>query len=343
MSKDKQPGPSRDHSKHDHHDDHDHSDHDHSAHNHGHHHHLPSAGQLNRTFAFGIGLNLGFVLVEAFYGYVSHSLSLMADAGHNLSDVLGLGLAWGAIWLGQKKPSHRYTYGFRSSTIMAAVINSVVLIVTIGAIIWQAIFRLQWAFDLHALPTGAAPQTHIMMIVAGIGIFINTGTALLFLAGSKDDLNIRGAFLHMAGDALVSLGVVICGALMAVTGWFWLDPVVSLVISAIIFIGTWQLLRHSLDLALAAVPPSIDATVVKQHLLVYPGVEKVHDLHIWAISTTETALTAHLVMPKGHPGDAMLNQICQQLQQKFKIHHATLQIELGDSGDACAFESEEVV
>jgi cobalt-zinc-cadmium efflux system protein len=310
---------------HSHHHHHDHHDHDH---HHGHHHYLPSAGQVNRSFALGICLNLGFVFVEAFYGYFSHSLSLMADAGHNLSDVLGLGLAWGAIWLAQKKPSHRYTYGFRSSTIMAAVINAVILIVTIGAIVWQAILRLQ--------SNEVVPQTHIMMIVAGIGIFINTGTAFLFLSGSKDDLNIRGAFLHMAGDALVSLGVVVCGAVMALTGWFWLDPVVSLLISAIILVGTWRLLRHSLDLALAAVPPSVDASAVKQYLLTLIGVEKIHDLHIWAISTTETALTVHLVMPKGHPGDAMLKQICTQLEQNFKIH-------LGDSDDNCAFESEEVL
>jgi cobalt-zinc-cadmium efflux system protein len=307
--------------------------HDHS--HHAHHHHRHSHGSRNFSFAFAIGItfNTVFVAVEALYGYFAHSLALMADAGHNLSDVGGLALAWGAFWLAKRKPSRRYTYGLRSSSILAALLNALILLATITGIIWEAVGRLR-------APEEVASAT--IVTVAGIGILINAATALLFASGRKGDLNIRGAYLHMAADALVSAGVVVAGILIAYTHWNWLDPAVSLAISAVILFGTWGLLRDSFNLAVAAVPSGIDSEEVSKSLRELPGVTSVHDLHIWAMSTTETALTAHLVIPGGHPGDEFLHRVSHELEHAFGIHHVTLQIELGNSA-TCHLEPDHVV
>lgn len=299
--------------------DHDHChDHNHS-HSHGHAH-----GPLNynRAFAIGVSLNIGFATIEALYGYFANSLALVADAGHNFSDVLGLLLAWGATYLSQRQPSERRTYGLRSSSILAALFNAVILLVAVGAIIWEALRRFN-------APAQVAGETVIW--VAVIGIIINTATALLFMSGRKSDLNIRGAFLHMAADALVSAGVVIAGIVMLYTGWNWLDPVVSLVIAGIILIGTWGLLRESIDLALHAVPEGIDPLEVKTYLESLPGVKAVHDLHIWGMSTTETALTAHLVKPGTDDDDALITRASKELHEHYRIEHVTLQWERDDS------------
>ncbi|MEL7689076.1 cation diffusion facilitator family transporter [Citromicrobium bathyomarinum] len=294
---------------------HDHS-HDHS-HGHGHgHSHAPA--DFGRAFAIGIALNTAFVAVEAVFGYISGSMALVADAGHNLSDVLGLLIAWGAAAAARRPPSPRFTYGLKSSTILAALANAALLMIAIGAILFETIDRLMNPVE---------PEGWTMIWVAGVGILINTVTALLFVRGRKDDLNIRGAFLHMAADALVSVGVVIAGVAILLTGAVWLDPVTSLVILAVIGWGTWGLARDSLKLGLNAVPEGVDESAVRATLESEPGVAEVHDLHIWPMSTTETALTAHLVMPDGHPGDAFIAQLAQRLSHDHQIGHTTLQIE----------------
>jgi cobalt-zinc-cadmium efflux system protein len=304
------------------------------GHDHGHHHHHDLGEKdYNWAFAIGVGLNTVFVVIEAFYGYFSDSLALMADAGHNLSDVAGLLLAWGAVWLSKKKPTSRYTYGFRSSSILAALLNALILLIAVGGIIWEALIRLR-------APAEVAGQA--VILVAGIGIVINAMTAYLFASGRKGDLNIRGAYLHMAADALVSVGVVISGIVIYYTGWNMLDPIVSLIISAVILFGTWDLLKSSVRLAVAAVPQGINIKEINAHLSKLPGVSGVHDLHVWALSTRETALTVHLIMPKGHPGDKFLKDIGRDLEAKFKIVHPTIQIEIGDSGD-CPREPDEVL
>jgi cobalt-zinc-cadmium efflux system protein len=312
------------HDAHDHghdHDDHDGHDHGHShghGHGHGHHHHVPK--DFGRAFAIGTALNLGFVLVEAGAGLLTHSLALLADAGHNLSDVLGLVLAWGAATLAKRAPSGRHTYGLRKGTILASLTNAALLLVATGAIAWEAVRRFA---------TPEPIQTGPVMVVAAIGIAINTATALMFMKGSKDDLNIRGAFLHMAADAAISAGVVVAAAAMWFTGWLWLDPVVSLGIVLVIVLGTWSLLRDSLDLALDAAPRGIDPKAVKTWLAERPGVTEVHDLHIWAMSTTETAMTAHLVRPENPDNDQFLHDICGEMAKRFKIGHVTIQVESG--------------
>jgi cobalt-zinc-cadmium efflux system protein len=300
------------------------------THHHGHNH---GTNNYGRAFAIGIALNLGFVLVEATYGILAHSTALLADAGHNTSDILALVLAWGGSVLKQRRPSTRYTYGFRSSSILISLLNAISLLLVTGAIAWEAIQRLQQ-------PSPVVSNTIIW--VAAVGIVINTATALLFISGSKQDLNLRGAFLHMTTDALVSLGVVLAGIAIAYTGWFWLDPLVSLVVSILIVVGTWQLLKDSLDLALAGVPEGIEPLAVRTYLTEQTGVTQVHDLHIWGMSTTETALTAHLVMPDGHPGDEFLAKITHELHDHFGIEHTTVQIEMGN-GSICHLESDLVV
>ena len=271
--------------------------HEHS-HSHGHHHgHTHTSASFGRAFAIGTALNLGFVIVEAVYGYLAHSLALFADAGHNLGDVLGLVLAWGASVLARRPPTKRYTYGFRGSSILAALVNAVVLLLSMGAITWEAIRRFS---DPGPVSGGT------VIWVAVVGIVINTITALMFMSGRRSDLNIRGAFLHMAADAMVSLGVVLAGIVILVTHWLWVDPVVSLILVIVVVVGTWQLLRDSVNLALDAVPEGIEPRAVQTYLTERPGVSQVHDLHIWAMSTTETALTVHLVIPEGYPGDAFL-------------------------------------
>ena len=297
----------------------------------GHFHHGPDYG---RAFAIGIALNLAYLIGEAVFGVLSGSLALLADAGHNLGDVLGLALAWGAAVLARRGPSGRFTYGLRSSSILAALANALILLVVTGGIAWEALRRL-------AEPEAVASAT--MIGVAAIGILVNGATALLFASGRGSDLNLRGAFLHMAADTLVTFGVVLAGIAIAVTGWQWLDPAMSLLVSVVIVAGTWGLVRSALGLALDAVPEGVDAEAVRAHMAGLPGVAALHDLHIWGMSTTETALTCHLVMPGGHPGDALLGRVAQELQARFGIAHATIQIEIGDTEEACRLTPEHVV
>ncbi|MDP3674032.1 MAG: cation diffusion facilitator family transporter [Novosphingobium sp.] len=288
-----------------------------TGHDHHHHHARPPAGH-GRAFALGVVLNTAFVVIEATAGIVSGSMALVADAGHNLSDVLGLLVAWGASVLAARPPSERFTYGFKSSSILAALANAALLLVALGAILVETLRRL-------SDPQPVAGWT--MIAVASVGIVINTATALLFLRGRKTDLNIRGAFLHMAADAAVSAGVVIAGVLVLWTGKAWIDPATSLVIVAVIAWGTWGLLKDALKMALLAVPEGIDEAAVRAFLAARPGVSAVHDLHIWPMSTTETALTAHLVIPGGHPGDGFLHELAHDLAHDFGIGHATVQVE----------------
>jgi cobalt-zinc-cadmium efflux system protein len=304
---------------------------DHQSHGHSGHRH-PSAS-YGRAFAIGIALNLAYVAGEAVAGIVSGSLALLADAGHNLGDVLGLSLSWGAAVLSRRQPSGRFTYGLRSSSILAALANAFILLVVTGGIAWEAIWRIT-----HPMPVASG----IVVAVATVGIFVNGGTALLFASGSAD-LNVKSAFLHLAADALVTAGVVAAGIVIWLTDWRWLDPAVSLVVSAVIVLGTWGLLKSAIGLALDAVPEGVDAAAVRAHLLALPGVAGLHDLHIWGMSTTETALTCHLIMPDGHPGDAVLSAVTQQLHHRFGIEHATIQIELADTDEACALTPEHVV
>ncbi len=311
----------------------------HSHHSHHHHHyhdsgdHSHALDQYGKAFAIGIALNGAFIAAEVIYGLQANSLALLADAGHNAGDVLGLFMAWAAVLLAKRQPSGRYTYGLQSSSILAALANSILLLVACGGIGWEAIQRLNRPEAISSIE---------VMVVAAIGIFVNGVTAWLFMSGRKSDLNIRGAFLHMVADALVSLGVVVSGAVMLKTGWLWLDPVTSLAIAAVIIIGTWSLLKDSFNLALHAAPKHIDIVSVKEYLAACEGVKEVHDLHIWAMSTNETALTAHLLVQGAHPGDGFLKQIAQELERKFRIGHSTIQIEIGDSG-ACSLASAHVV
>lgn len=300
--------------------------HDHNHHGHDHAHgHAHAPADFGRAFAVGVGLNLAFVAVEATCGVLADSVALLADAGHNLGDVLGLLMAWAAVWLAKRRPSARRTYGLRRSTVLASLANAVALLVGAGALGWEALSRFAEPRVVDA---------PVVMAVAAIGIVINMATALMFARGRKDDLNVRGAWLHMMTDAAVSLGVVVAAGGMMLTGWLWLDPAVSLVIVAVIAIGTWGLLRDSLDLALDAVPAGIDAREVERYLGGLPGVAAVHDLHIWAMSTTETALTAHLVRPDQGPDDALMARVADELQHRFRIGHATIQVESG-GGDVC--------
>ena len=282
------------------------------------HEHAPA--NFNRAFAIGIALNAVFVAIEAFYGWRVNSLALLADAGHNLSDVAGLVLAWGGALALKVKPDARHTYGWKRATILAAFANALLLLMAIGALAWEAIGRL--------LSTQAAvhDQGLTIMLVAGVGIVINTATALLFMRGRDSDLNVRAAFLHMAADALVSAGVVIAGALTLWQGWGWLDPVVSLGIAAVILWGTWGLFKQSLHLLFDGVPDSVDPLAVQACLAALPGVVRVHDLHIWAMGTSQIALTAHLVMPQGRADDAFLQEATHLLHERFDITHVTLQV-----------------
>ncbi len=292
--------------------------HDHD-HDHDHHHdHAPA--NFNRAFAIGIALNAVFVAIEAYYGWRVNSLALLADAGHNLSDVAGLVLAWGAALALKVKPDPRHTYGWKRATILAAFANALLLLMAIGALAWEAIGRL--------LSAQAAVQAQgvTIMLVAGVGIVINTATALLFMRGREGDLNVRAAFVHMAADALVSAGVVLAGALTLWQGWIWLDPVVSLGIAVVILVGTWDLFKQSLHLLFDGVPDSVDPLAVHACLAALPGVSHVHDLHIWAMGTSQIALTAHLVMPQGQADDAFLQEANHLLHERFEITHVTLQV-----------------
>lgn len=299
-----------------------------------HPHESGAVSGYGRAFAIGIALNVCFVLIEWLSGVYAQSLALIADASHNLGDVLSLLLAWGAAHLATRKPSARFTYGLRSSTILAALVNAMLLLVVSGGIAWEAWLRLHSPHPVNSL---------IVIAVAVVGIVINTATALLFRAGRHSDMNIRGAYLHMAVDALVSVGVVAAGIGMRLTGWTWLDIATSLIIVVVIFAGTWGLLRDALRLALHAVPEGVDMAALRAFLQSRSGVCEVHDLHVWGMSTTETALTAHLVMPDGHPGDDYLAELAHTIEHDFSIHHATLQIETGAASRPCALAPEHVV
>ncbi len=305
------------------------------AHNHSHdhdHNHVPK--NFDRAFAIGIALNVGFVVVEVIFGLLSNSLALLADAGHNLSDVLSLLFAWGASVLVRKLPTQRHTYGLRRTSILAALINALVLLVAVGAIAWEAILRFGY-------PEVVASDTVIW--VASVGIVINGFTAWLFMSGQKQDMNIRGAYLHMMADAAVSLGVVLAAIAIKFTDWLWLDPFMSLVVAVIIGIGTWGLLRESLSLALDAVPANIHPAKVEAYLAGLPGIEAVHDLHIWAMSTTEIALTVHLIKPDAVIDDLLLIQINNELRERFGIQHTTVQFERGNTSHPCKQAPAEVV
>jgi cobalt-zinc-cadmium efflux system protein len=300
---------------------HDH-DHDHaSGHAHGH-----GPARHDRAFAIGIAVNLGFVAVEAFYGWRVDSLALLADAGHNLGDVLGLVLAWAGAFAGRLAPDERHTWGWKRASILAAFANALLLLVAMGSLGWAAVGRL------HA-PEPTRPL--VVMAVAGLGIFVNLGTALLFMRGRHDDINIRGAFLHMAADAAVSAGVVVAGALVLWQGWLWVDPVASLAIAAVILVSTWRLFSDSLHLMFDGVPSSIDLDAVRTELEALPGVDCVHDLHVWASGTTEVVLTAHVVMPDGHPDDAFFRAAAARMQERFAIGHVTLQASTEPLMPAC--------
>ncbi|NIE68519.1 cation diffusion facilitator family transporter [Burkholderia sp. Ax-1719] len=314
--------------KHDH--GHDHGGHaGHSGHGH-HHHHAPVAGH-GRAFALAVALNIVIVVAQGVYGVIAHSAALLADAGHNLSDVLGLLLAWGATWLATRRPSARFTFGFGSSSILASLANAALLLVACGAILAEAVGRL-----ISPAPVAGFD----VFVVATIGMIVNGFSAWLFMRGQKDDINIRGAFLHMAADAGVSAAVAISGLVILGTGWSWVDPVMSIVVVLVIVRGTWGLLRESVRLALAAVPEGVDIDGIRLYLAQQHGVTDVHDLHVWALSTTGNALSAHLVMPAGHPGDAALDGMVSALGERFRMKHVTLQVDLGTSVHRCALDVE---
>ncbi|GLS20417.1 cobalt transporter [Labrys miyagiensis] len=290
--------------------------HDHEGHSHGGHVHAPT--NFGTRFALGVALNATFVVIEVVYGLLSNSVALLADAGHNLSDALGLGVAWAAVILAKRKPTSRFTYGLGGTSILAALFNAVFLLVVVGGLTWEALQRF-------SQPEPVAGKT--VMIVAACGIVLNGFCAWLFASGSKGDLNMRGAFMHMASDALVSLGVVVGGLVILLTGWHWIDPAISIVVNVVIVIGTWGLLTGSLAMSLSAVPPGIDMEKVRALLLGLPGVSDLHDLHVWSLSTTETALSCHLVMPESPPSDEMLFHAAEELKEHFGIGHVTLQAE----------------
>jgi cobalt-zinc-cadmium efflux system protein len=298
------------------------------------HAHTHEPDDKGRAFLIGVGLNLVFVVVEAVFGVTSRSLALVADAWHNLGDVLGLALAWGAAILARRKPSLRRTYGFRKTTVLASVANAVALLFATGAIAWEAVRRL-------VTPMRVDPRT--VVVVALVGMVVNAASAAPFVSSRERDVNVRAAFLHLASDAALSLGVAASGLVVLATGWTRLDPLVSLALAATILVGTWSLLRHSLDLVLDAVPREVDPTAVRTYLAALPGVREVHDLHIWAMSTTETALTAHLVVdPSAYPA-RFLGDACHTLHDRFAIEHATLQVETDELPGACRLAPEEAV
>ncbi len=307
------------------------------AHIHDHEHshaHAHAPRHFGRAFAVAVALNFALVLLQLVYGVIANSVALLADAGHNFGDVLGLLLAWGAHSLAQRGPTKHYTYGYQSASVLAALLNAVILLVATGAIAWEAIRRFS--------DPGEVASTTVM-IVAGIGILVNAISAWLFMAGRERDLNIRGAFLHLVGDAAVSAGVVLSGAVIYFTNWNWLDPVASLMIAIMIASGTWGLLRDATKLSLDAVPSNIDPGKVKQYLRTLPGVSDVHDLHIWAMSTTETALTAHLIRPDGKLDDSLLRTASDGLAHRFGIRHTTLQVEVGDTDPTCPLAPDTVI
>jgi len=318
---------------HEHEHEHDHEGH--GSHEHAHgvgHSHAPK--DFNTAFAVGVFLNLGLVVAQIVFGLIAHSLALAADAGHNFADVLGLVLAWWASRLVKAPPTKERTYGLGSASILAALANALFLLVTMGAVAWEAIIRLEKPTEVHG---------QVVIWVAVLGIVVNGVSAALFYSGRKGDLNVRGAFLHLAADAGISLGVVVAGVAILLTGKTWIDPVASLVITAIIIYSTWSLFRDSMKLALQAVPPGINISEVRRCLETRAGVAGVHDMHVWAMSTTQTALTAHLVKPDGKLDDELLHEICHELEERFQIQHVTVQWEQGNSARACKREPDGVV
>jgi cobalt-zinc-cadmium efflux system protein len=303
------------------------------AHDHAHHHDT-APGDTGRAFGIGIVLNAAIVVVQVVYGLTSHSLALLADAGHNLGDVLGLMLAGGAAMLARRPPTRRRTYGFGRLTLLSTLANAVLLLVATGGIAWESIRRLQ-------APQPVAATT--VVVVATVAAIVNTVSALLFLRERHRDLNVRAAFMHLAADAGIAAGVVVAGLVVMQTGWLWVDPVASLIVGLLILVSTWSLLRHSTDLVLDAVPRGVDAEAVRSYLLSLPRVLEVHDLHIWAMSTTETALTAHLVMPANATEPHFLGHVCKELLSRFGIPHATLQVDPEDAPETCVLSSEETV
>jgi cobalt-zinc-cadmium efflux system protein len=310
-----------------------HHDHDHEALHDGGHHHAPVTH--NKAFAIGIALNSGFVVLEGVYGVLSNSMALVADAGHNLSDVLALALAWLASRMAQKPPSKQYTYGLRSSSILTALFNAMLLMAVSGVILWEAIQRF-----IHPQPVIG----WTMIWVAAAGILVNGSTALMFMRGSNHDINIRGAYLHMASDAAVSASVVIAGLIIMSTGWLWIDPAVSVIVVLVIVWSTWDLMKDSIRLALHAVPPRVNAQAIREYLSSLPGVSEVHDLHIWGMSTTEVALTVHLVVQSTPLNDnSLVSTASNELRERFGIGHATIQIELANDPMHCPLAPEHVV
>ncbi|OIP58482.1 MAG: cation transporter [Ignavibacteria bacterium CG2_30_36_16] len=297
---------------------------------HSHNHSNNISASFNKAFGYGISLNIIYIIVEVVFGLMVNSMALLADAGHNFSDVLGLILAWGAAMLAQKSPTTKTTYGLRKSTILAALFNGILLMIAVGGISIEAIRKL-----INPEPVQGAT----MMIVAGVGVIINAATALLFIKGKEKDINIKGAYLHMTADAGVSFGVVAAGFLIYLTNWLWLDPAVSLLIVVVITISTWGLLRDSFMLSVDAVPSGIQLEDVKKYLEAIPGVEEVHDIHIWGMSTTETALTAHLVIPTVNGTDEILKNICKEVNDKFEIAHCTIQFERSAKSASCTQRS----
>jgi len=320
------------HAEHEDHAGHAHSSHAGHSHGHGghghHHHHAPVPGQ-GRVFALAVALNVAIVVIQGVYGVLANSTALLADAGHNLSDVLGLLLAWGATWLAARRPSARYTFGYGSSSILASLANAGLLLFACGVIVAEAIGRL-----MNPAPVAGL----VVFVVAAVGVVVNGFSAWLFMRGQKEDLNIRGAFLHMAADAAISAAVAISGLVILYTNWTWLDPVMSLFVVAVVVVGTWGLLRDSVRMALDAVPPGVSLQDIRDYLAEQPGVTDVHDLHVWALSTTGNALSAHLVMPAGHPGDESIDAIVVTLRERFSMQHATLQVDLGTSEHRCAMD-----
>ena len=307
---------------------------EHHHHGHGHHHHHgpPSDGHT-RAFAIGIALNSVFVVAEAAAGWWFDSLALLADAGHNLSDVMTLVLAWSAATMAKRRPTERRTYGYRRATILASLASAVLLVIAVIAIVYEAIGRLNDPPPVPGL---------VVIAVAALGLLINAGTAMLFAAGRKDDLNVRAAFVHMAADALVSLGVVVAGIAILIGGWLWIDPAIGILIGLAILISGWDLLKESLDLAIDAVPRNIDPTAVRRYFLDHPQIDDLHDLHIWGMSTTETALTVHLVTPTP-PGPEFLPAVNESLRKKFGIGHSTIQVECRDGAESCVLADPETV
>ena len=297
-----------------------------------HSHSHQEVNNYNRSFTIGIALNVIFVIIEISYGLVADSLALIADAGHNLSDVLSLMLAWGAYYLSKKHPTRKRTYGLRKVTIMASLLSAVLLLVALGGIAWESVVRLSSPQPVNGM---------IIIVVAGIGVVINTVTALLFVKGQKQDLNIRAAYLHMAADAAISLGVVIAGVAIMLTGWLWLDPAISLFIVIVILLATWGLLRDSINLSIDAVPQGIDVNEVKAYLLSLSNVTDLHDLHIWALSTTENALTVHLVTTDALIYNHVTQEIQEYLNHHFNISHSTIQIEKKESAFHCVLDRDE--